>query len=173
MRPSPPEPPATFVEVLGQASGYLVSAHRNVLIACWTAQGTQPMVEAFAHIFDSFIARHAEGVSTVHLISAGLPLATAGAREVLSNLMKKHGNVIACVGTVLEGTGFWASATRGLIVGLQLVAPNTVAMRTYGSVPEVVAWLPKPHAQRTRVVIEPHELEQSIATARAQAATAG
>jgi hypothetical protein len=165
MAPSPP----TSLEVLGQATGYLFSAHRNVLIACWTAQGTTPLVEAFGHVLDSFVTQHAEGVSTVHVISAGLPLATAGAREVLSALMKKHGVVMACVGTVLEGTGFWASATRSMIVGLQLLAPNSVAMRTYASIAEVAAWLPKPHAQRTGIVLEPPELEQSIATARAQA----
>ncbi|HET6332132.1 MAG TPA: hypothetical protein VFG30_02920 [Polyangiales bacterium] len=173
MGPSPPAQPATSVEVLGQAPGYLVSAHHNVLIACWTAQGTAPMVEAFGHILDAFIAQHAEGISTVHLISAGLPLATGGARDVLTALMKKHGHAVACVGTVLEGTGFWASATRSLILGLQLVAPNSVAMRTYASVTEIATWLPKPHAQRTGIVIEPQELEQSVTIARAQAVTAG
>jgi hypothetical protein len=170
MSPSRPEQAGTPVEVLGRAPGYLLSAHRNVLIACWTAQGTQPMVEAFGHVLDSFVAQHVEGVSSIHLIRAGLPLATAGARDVLSGLIKKHGDVLACVGTVLEGTGFWASATRSLIVGLQLVAPNTVAIRTYASVSEVVAWLPKPHAQRTGTVLEPDELAQSITAARAQAA---
>jgi len=153
--------------VLDQGPGYVFSAHHNVLIACWTTQGTAPLIATFGRTLAAFVARHPGGVSAVHVIAAGLPLATAEAREALSALMKQHGGHLACVGTVLEGTGFWASATRGVIVGIQLVAPNSLSMRTCAKVSELVAWLPKPHAQRTGTALEPRQFEQAIAEARA------
>jgi hypothetical protein len=172
MRSSPQADIQPASRTVGQGPGYLFSAHRNVLIACWTAQGTEPLIEALAGTLTTFVALHPERVTTVHVIAAGLPLATAEAREALATLMKQHGGALACVGTVLEGSGFWASATRGVIVGLQLLAPKALAMRTCASVSELTAWLPEPHAQRTGIVLEAQELERAIMNARARASAA-
>jgi hypothetical protein len=168
---TPPAHAEPSNQVLSQGPGYLFTAHRNVLIACWTAQGTPPLIDALAQTLAAFIVLHPKGVSNVHLIAAGLPLATPEARDALSVLMKQYGANLACVGTVLEGSGFWASATRGVIVGLQLVARNMFAMRTCGTVSELVAWMPKPHAERTGITLEPHQLERAIADARARSVT--
>ena len=117
-------------EVSGRA-GYLFVGHRNVLIASWTAQGTGPLIAALAQVIETFVAAHPEGISSVHLIAAGLPLADAEAREALREIMKQHAGALACAGTVLDGTGFWASATRGMLVGLQVLAPaRTLPTRT-------------------------------------------
>jgi hypothetical protein len=164
-----PLPPAeAAIQVLGQGPGYLFTAHHNVFIACWSAQGTGLLIAKLARTFAAFVAMHPKGVSNVHLIAAGLPLATSEARQALGALMKQYGGNVACVGTVLEGSGFWASATRGVIVGLQLLAPTSFAMQTCGTVSELVEWMPKPHAQRTGIVLEPRRFERAIADARAR-----
>lgn len=143
-----------------------MAAYRNVLITSWTAQGTGELIAAMQRPLAEFIAQHPEGISNVHIIAAGLPLATSEARAALGVLMKKHDGDLACVGTVLEGTGFWASATRSMIMGLQLLASSSFPMRTFGSDAELTAWLPKPHAQRTGVALEATELERAMAEAR-------
>jgi hypothetical protein len=143
------------------------TAHQNVMIASWTAQGTSPLIEALGRALGSFLAQHPEGVSNVHIIAAGLPLANTEARAALSALMKVHGGAMACAGTVLDGTGFWASATRGVIMSVQLLAPSSFAMRTCATDAELIAWIVKPHAQRTGVVLEPQALERAMAETRA------
>jgi hypothetical protein len=165
VKPTAP-PPAN--RDIAEGEGYLFTAHHNVLISCWTAQGTAPLIEKLGNALGAFIALHPEGVSNVHVIAAGLPLATNEARDALAALMKVHGAHVACVGTVLEGSGFWASATRGVIVGLQLMARNMFAMRTCATVSELVDWLPKPHAGRTGITLEPKQFERAIADARAR-----
>jgi hypothetical protein len=151
---------------LAHGPGYVFSAHHNVLFAFWTAQGTGQLIDAFRRAVGAFVPLHPEGFSSVHVVANGLPLATSEARDALAALMKQYAGNLACAGTVLEGTGFWASATRGVIVSLQLLAPNTFAVRTCASVAELVAWIPKPHALRTGVVLQANELEQAIAQAR-------
>jgi hypothetical protein len=163
IRPSPVEPAN---QTVAQGEGYLFTAHHNVLIACWTAQGTGPLIETLGKALSAFIAVHPEGVSNVHVIAAGLPLATTEARDALGVLMKQHGSQLACVGTVLEGSGFWASATRGVIVGLQLMARNMFAMRTCATVSELVDWMPKPHTARTGIALEPKAFARAIEDAR-------
>ena len=153
--------------ILGRGPGYLFTAHENVLIASWTAQGTGPLIAALAESLNAFAARHPEGISNIHIIAAGLPLANTEAREALATLMKTHDGRLACAGTVLDGTGFWASATRGVIMSLQLLAPSSFAMRTCASDAELVGWIIKPHAQRTGLTLDPQALERAMAQARA------
>jgi hypothetical protein len=152
--------------VLGQGAGYLFVAHHNVLIASWTAQGTGPLIATLAQVLASFVAAHPEGISSVHLVAAGLPLANLEAREGLKEIMMKYAGNLACAGTVLAGTGFWASATRGMLVGLQLLAPSSHALRTCATVPELVAWLPKPHAERTGITLDPLAFGRAILETR-------
>lgn len=152
--------------MLDRGAGYLFVAHRNVMIAAWTAQGTGPLIDAFGRALGHFIAQHAQGVSSVHLIAPDLPLANSDAREGLSALMKKHDRDLACAGTVLDGTGFWASATRSVIMSLQLLTPSTFAVRTCGTDAELAGWMLKPHARRTGIELEQQALERAMAGAR-------
>ncbi len=161
------EPSDSLTQVLARGPAYVFAAHGNVLIAHWTAQGTGPLIAAFAEAFAAFVPQHPEGISNINLIAAGLPLADAEAREALGALMKVHESTVACVGTVLDGTGFWASATRGLIMSLQLMAPKSFATRTCASDAEVISWIVKPHARRTGVELDPKALEHAIAEIRA------
>jgi hypothetical protein len=159
-------------KLLDREPGYVFMGHHNVFIAYWSAQGTGLLIEKLGRALAAFVAQHPEGISTVHVIPAGLPLATAEAREALSVLMKRHGAALACAGTVIEGSGFWASATRGVVVSLQLLAPTSLAMRTCARVSELMAWMPKQHAQRTGITLDARELERAIEDARTRSSAA-
>jgi hypothetical protein len=166
VKASPPAQAEISLPVLGQGPGYLFVAHRNVLIASWTAQGTGPLIAALGRALEAFNAQHPEGISNVHIIAAGLPLANSEAREALSALMKKHDGDLGVAGTVLDGTGFWASATRSVIMSLQMLTPSSFAMRTCATDSELAAWMIKPHAQRTGVELDQDALERAMAEAR-------
>ena len=157
---------ASELSVLDSGFGYVFAAYRNVLLASWKAQGTRPLIEALGRALASFVSLHPEGVSSVHIIAAGLPLADNAAREALSDLMKAHDSHLACGGTVLDGTGFWASATRGVIMSLQMLTRSSFAVRTCASDAELAAWLLKPHAHRTGITLEQQALEQAMGQIR-------
>jgi hypothetical protein len=162
----PPTQSEVSLPVLDRGAGYVFVAHKNVLIASWTAQGTGPLIDALGRALGAFAEQHPEGISNVHIIAAGLPLANNDARAALSALMKKHDTDLACAGTVLDGTGFWASATRSVIMSLQLLTPSSFAVRTCGSDSELATWMLKPHAQRTGVTLDQQSLERAMAEAR-------
>jgi hypothetical protein len=94
------------------------------------------------------------------------PLPTSEARDELLSLMKKFSENVACIGTVLEGSGFWAGAVRSFIVGLRLVAPRTFEMQTYASIAELSEWIVGPHAIRTGVEIDRAQLERVLTALR-------
>jgi hypothetical protein len=140
-----------------------------VLVAIWTAQGTAELVDALDRVSSPLAKQHPEGFSSVHLVARGTPLATSEARERLVALMKRHQAQLACIGSVLEGSGFWASATRSLILGMRLLAPQSFEMQTYASIAELANWLPGPHEKRTGVKLDPKELERLITDLRREA----
>jgi hypothetical protein len=152
----------TVTQLIERRPGCMFVAHGNVLIVIWTAQGTGPLIDELARVTAAFARKYPRGFSSVHVISKGLPLATSEARDRLLALIRRYGEQLACVGTVLEGSGFWASATRSFIVGLHILSPTPLKLQIYASAREVAAWLVEPHAQRTGVIFEPQEIERAI-----------
>ena len=61
---------------------------------------------------------------------------------------------IACVAVIIDGSGFWASALRGFITGLQVLAPGTLDLHAHASIDQVLAWLPTEHHKRTGVQLD-------------------
>jgi hypothetical protein len=162
--PSTASEPHIFYET----DGCVFASWRNVLIAIWTTQGTGPLAEKLGEIARPFSKSHPEGFSSVHVIGKKPPLPTSEARDKLLSLMADFSGNVACIGTVLEGSGFWASAVRSFIVGLRLLSPRTFEMQTYATLSELTNWMVAPHATRTGVAIEPVEFERILATLRAR-----
>lgn len=159
---------APGVEILHEGEGCLFGSWKNLLVATWTTQCTGPLAESLGRVAGPFAKAHPEGFSSIHVIGNKPPLPTSEARETLIAQMRQYSNEVACIGTVLEGSGFWASAVRSFIVGLRFVVPRTFEMQTYASIPELAAWLPPLHAARTGVVIEKAELERTLVAFRAR-----
>ena len=155
-----------MMETLLQVEGLTLLGWRNVQIASWTTQGTIELVEQLAEQSTCFHKRHPEGVSVIHVISKGPALPDSETRERLGMLLQAHSGSLACIGVILDGRGFWASAVRGFLVGLRLVAPRTFTMQVFSTPEEVAEWLPGPHKERTGVRLDPTELLKAIAAVR-------
>jgi hypothetical protein len=163
-KPSAARGPQIFYET----EGCVLAGWQNLLIAIWTTQGTGPLAQKLGELSKPFSKAHPEGFSNVHIIGKKPPLPTGEARDKFLALMDEFSGNVACIGTVLEGSGFWASAVRSFIVGLRLLAPRTFEMQTYATVAELIGWIVEPHATRTGVRFDPVELEQVLATLRAR-----
>jgi hypothetical protein len=70
-----------------------------------------------------------------------------------------------CVGIVVGGTGFWASAIRGLITGLRSASSREYPLKLAGSIDELVSWLPEPHFKRTGIALDPAEFARALQAA--------
>ena len=145
---------APAARVLHEERGCLIGTFENVVVAVWMTQATGPLAEKLGEVAGVFAAEHPEGFSNVHVISRTPPIPTGEARAQFIAMMRRYSDQVACIGTVLEGTGFWASAVRSFIVGIRLVVPRTFEMQTYASIEELSAWLPAPHAARTGVTLD-------------------
>jgi hypothetical protein len=110
--------------------------------------------------------------SDVHIVTSGTALPSADARSGFVELMKQMDGDIACIGVVIEGGGFWASAMRSAVIGLSMMAPKTLPFRAMGSFEDLTAWLPAEHRRRTGITIDSVGLRRALTEARLGASQA-
>ena len=87
---------------------------------------------------------------------------TPEARAGFVQMMEQHSKELACVGTVLLGSGFWVSALQSVITGMRMISPRSFDHRINNSFEAVVSWLPKEHRKRTGVSVDPRELHAAL-----------
>lgn len=127
----------------------------NVAINVWTGQPTGEAIGVLAELTTKSRKSCPRGISSVHWMVNGVGLPTPEAREGLRLLAHRDGDHIACVGVVLCGDGFWASALRSALSGILLVGPKSpFALRLYGTGEELAGWLPGEHVRRTQTPLE-------------------
>jgi len=164
---SPKPSPGGILQTHFKADGFAILSWQNVLIVVWTTASTVALVEQLSRQSVQFHKSHPGGVSVIHIIAKGPPLPEPEVRERFSELLGKNPKTLACVGVLLEGRGFWASAIRSFLVGLRVVSPRSVQMQAFSTAAEVATWIVEPHAARTRVHLSPADLERVLVRARA------
>jgi hypothetical protein len=154
--------PASAVHVFelsavpGVYSSYL---WKNVAFIVWFAPATLESLAVFETGIKSLTERHPEGLSSVHImVPGGKSLPTAEARAELARLMREYATLSSHVAVVIPGSGFWASALRGVVTALAMLSPRDKKPHICGTLPEVALWLPDPHRARTGVRVEPEQL---------------
>lgn len=161
------ERPQRTVEILDREPGvFAFSAWQNITMFVWQGRAGLQAVRRLAEVTDPIYAAYPEGVSNIHILTAGIPLPGNEVRDELGKLMRSRAHQRACIGFVLEGGGFWASALRSLITGMRVLAPRSFELRIGGSVEEVANWLPGPHFKKTGRHVDSESIRAAIEETR-------
>lgn len=153
----------------------LVYAHKDICalfgygdvnITVWHASGDEPAVLSLEPLAAKRIASFPRGVSGVQLVTHAAGMPTAGARNALAAQGRKWAKETAAVAVVIEHTGFFGSAMRSVVTGIQLLAKAEFPIRVFASLQEAADWLPIPHAERTGTVLDPASFYAALKLAR-------
>jgi hypothetical protein len=153
------------VSMLAHVRGrYVMARWRNVIVVYWLSQGTVKAVQNVdAHLGQSAEATPGK-LSCVYLIKDGAGLPDHDTRLAVRALHDRHAQRLACLGIVLLGDGFWASALQSVLTALRIVGGTRPSlMRFARSATELAAWLPEEHAARTGVQLDEQELVAVLA----------
>ncbi|HEX4339205.1 MAG TPA: hypothetical protein VH062_25030 [Polyangiaceae bacterium] len=161
-RASAPDVAVTVCE----APGFIIALWRNVSVVVWGVQATMPLVQKLESHSDDFVAKHSEGISAIHVIANGAALPDSTTRSELNRLTAKYSKDLACMATVIEGTGFWASAMHSFITGMHWVSRRPFKVRISGSISDIAGWMPMAHAERTGVRFTAPDLLRAISSVR-------
>ena len=145
----------------------------NVTVSVWTDQADLVAAQRVVAISRRVVQEHPEGHSTVLFVLTGVPAPTPEAAATFAKLYDPANSKIACLGVVLEGDGFWASVMRSTFTRLQVAGGGAMTLRVFENVEQLVTWLPREHALRTGVHLDPAQLTGALHAIRASATDSG
>jgi hypothetical protein len=138
----------------------------DVTITVWHSSGDELAVRSLDDVSALRLPRYPRGVSGVHLVKHNAGLPTAGARSALVASARKWSAQVAAVAVVIEQAGFFGSAMRSAVTGIQLLSKAEFPMRVFASTRAAADWLTVPHAERTGTVLEPASFDAALQRAR-------
>ena len=159
---------------VGEAAGvHRVWVWKNILIVTWFGKATAEAAEALGPVFsDAYTRTGSDKLSFIHVVANNLSLPDGETRQAILELAQAFENRIACVGVVVRGSGFWASAIRSFITGIRVMLPRAFDLRMHAEISELAEWFPEEHARKTGMKLESSELLQQVERAVAQSPAA-
>ncbi len=145
-----------------EPGAFAVYGWQNLTIVIWPRQATGSAVTRLAKMTESKAREFRDGFSNIHVVKNGAGMPTPEARAGFVEMMEKHSKELACVGTVLLGSGFWVSALQSVTTGMRMISPRSFDHRINNSIEAMVAWLPKEHRKRTGVLIDARDLHAVV-----------
>lgn len=141
-------------------------AYRDVTITVWHASAEDAAVHVVDQVAGSRIPLFPNGVSGVHLVtqSAGMP--SAEARSGLAASARKWSAQTAAVAVVLEQAGFFGSAMRSAVTGIQMLSKAEFPIRVFANTREAAGWLVGPHGQRTGTMLDAARFDEALQRCR-------
>ncbi len=120
------------------AFGYL----GNVILYMWRRNTTLEGVRALNDVASVLKAAASSRVLACGAVEAGAPMPPADIRAEMSRMMAHTwASIVVASALTFEGTGFQASAVRGVATGLALIARSPFPHKVFGSVSEAATWL--------------------------------
>jgi hypothetical protein len=107
------------------------------------------------------LAARAQKFSTAHLVIKKAPLPDAELRSTYQALVRRYREHMAHSAVLLEGDGFWASAVRAFLTGVEMVDRRTRS-KTFGKIAALAEWLAPVHSVDTGEQVDPEELRLAL-----------
>jgi hypothetical protein len=155
--PDLPHVTSEITQRYSAAGNFSAYTWRNVAIFVWSDAPTVESLAGYERCCSELIAAYPDGFSAVGFLVPGGRLPTPQVREDLSRIADMLAERLAGMALVVLGTGFWASALRGLLTAIHMLLRKTIPMQVFSKLEDAVPWLIDRHA-RTGMSIESHEL---------------
>lgn len=127
---------------------------QHVAMNLWASQPTESAIEVLRELTERSVSDCPRGIASIHWLEEGVSLPTPEARVALSELAKRYETHVLCVGVLLSGSGFWASATRSALTGIMLLAPRTFYLRFFSQPHELTSYIVRELDRRGREVVD-------------------
>jgi len=119
---------------------YCMAKWKQFYIDIWRVNTTLAGLRILKSSFDEFRQSFPEGVGLITIVEPGARLPATDARQGLGQLLADAAGSIRFSAVVFEGGGFRASAVRGVVASLTLLARPPFPHRVFATATEACAW---------------------------------
>jgi hypothetical protein len=135
--------PATVTERVIEESadgGFWVGAWKNVAIQLWAGETTVVRLDRCADCHRRVLRAYPNKLVTFAVIMPGVPprLGDAERKRIKAMSDEQESATVAAV-QVVEGSGFWASAVRAVLIGLGMF--TVTRNKVFQTIPDAVHWV--------------------------------
>ena len=133
----PPAPAVTLYADDDVAVGHV----GNVCVAIWRGAVTVPSFEKQRDNLSLVVNKHPEGAAFVCVIEPTAKPPNEELRRASVEMIASHKSVLRANAVVVEGVGFSAALTRGVISGMRLLFREDTPSKVFASVVESATWV--------------------------------
>ncbi len=149
---------------------FVFATYSNVNILVWVGSASGAITDRIERIVAQQVPANPQGLSTVHVMTTLSTPPDAEARHGFAETARRWEHTIMCVSLVIEREGFWGSAMRSALTGIQmLVSPGHYPIKVHSSIAEAAVWLPKNHLARSGVKLDPEDFLSVLHAVRERA----
>lgn len=142
---------------------YSVYTWENVAFMFWFGPPTLESCAVLERGSQKQHAEHPEGLSLVNvMVPGGRSMPSAEVRTEITRIMRESTKNAAAIGVIIPGTGFWASALRGMVLALSMMRSRQLPLQIFADATELAEWLVPIHGERTGVRFQAAELVRAL-----------
>jgi hypothetical protein len=152
----------------GYPGSYQIGLWHNITVTTWFGPATVPAAQELSEITKRLMSSLPElRISVIHLVAPKLELPSNEVRSLFVQPLREYTDRFGCISVIVGGAGFWTSALRGFVTGMQVIAPRTFELRVHGDPGSLIEWFVPEHLKRTGVTIDSAALARVLAQAQA------
>ncbi len=130
------------VRMMHADDGLVLAEISNVFVAIWRAPASKARFEWQRFCMAESVERHPKGTAFLCVIEPTSDPPDDELRRASAAMIAEHQRRLRCVGVAVEGRGFRAAITRGVLSGMVLLLPNrTVPISYLSNVSEAAEWI--------------------------------
>lgn len=126
---------------VGSGDGYVIATWDRVLIEGFTGRVSHESLRDRQRAHALLYGQYPEQVLSLTIVRDGIVLPEASVREASAKLMNELAPKTAHLVVAIEGSGFWVSAVRGALTGIQMLAPRARRLEVVDSLDKAVSSL--------------------------------
>jgi len=132
----------------------------HVAIGVWAVPGTVELVEAQTALMKQ-LCEEVPRFPAVHLVIKRAALPSGEAREAYQELARRYAPHMTCVGLLIEGDGFWASAVRAFLTGAVMLE-RRLRTKAFGDLRELSVWVAAAHNEGSAETFDAEALHAAL-----------
>jgi|HubBroStandDraft_6_1064221.scaffolds.fasta_scaffold70676_2 hypothetical protein len=134
--------PVAIPRIVHRDRDIVVADLEHLCIVIWHGAVTPAPFEKQRAALADVVARHPNRAGFLIVIEDRVTPPSEELRHKSTEMLKSHGESLRCVGCVIEGNGFRAAITRGVLSGMILLMRNSKSkVSFFADVPSAAAWM--------------------------------
>jgi hypothetical protein len=139
-------------QVVGKTNGVAFGSCGNLFISVWRGANTAENLRLQGRHLTDFVRRRVGNSGFLCVIEESSPVPNQDMRELHTEVLRKLGSDLGCIGCVIEGGSMRASVVRSVLVGISILQRTQQATSYFANATAAHEWMQRRLSTATTAV---------------------